>query len=372
MKILQTPVRFHPYTGGVEKYVLDLSSELVKRGHEVTVLCANEPKSKSDEKIRGINVKRTHYIGKIANTNISLSLPYRILKEDFDIVHTHFPSPWSCDWSMVAAILKNKPMILTYHNDIAGHPTSKFLAGSYSHTFLKLLLKTAKIISITQPDYLEYSNFLKPYTKKIRAIPIGIDLQRFKPLRIKKEKDTLFFLAVLDKFHEYKGLNYLIKAVAIAKKKIRGIKLIIGGRGELVEYYKELARKLGVEDNIKFIGYVGDKQLVGLYNRGSCFVLPSTSHFEGFGIVLLEAMACKTPVICTDIVGVAKDVEKSCAGIVVGPKDVRGLSQAIIKMLNDNKLREKMGSNALQLIRSQYSVGKMAESFEYIYKEAIK
>ncbi len=99
MRILQTPARFYPYVGGVENYVYYLSKELVKRGHEVKVMCAREPKLESKE-IDGIEVERLDYIGKTANTNLTLSLPRRLLKEDFDVLHTHLPTPWSA-WEKV-------------------------------------------------------------------------------------------------------------------------------------------------------------------------------------------------------------------------------------------------------------------------------
>src|SRR5664280_2480803 len=97
MKIVQTPVRFYPFTGGVENYVYYMSKELVKLGHDVKVICANEPSSIKEEIVDGINIKRLHYITKIANTNITPGFPFALSSEDFDIIHTHIPTPWSAD-----------------------------------------------------------------------------------------------------------------------------------------------------------------------------------------------------------------------------------------------------------------------------------
>lgn len=93
MKILQTPVRFHPFIGGVENYVYNLSRGLVGLGHEVTVLCANESKLEKEELLDGIKVRRLPYACKIANTNITPSLPIEILREEFDLIHAHLPTP---------------------------------------------------------------------------------------------------------------------------------------------------------------------------------------------------------------------------------------------------------------------------------------
>ncbi len=127
MKILQTPARFYPYVGGVENYVYNLSKELIKSGHEVKVICANETKYNKEE-INKIKIKRLDYIGRIANTNITTSLPFCILNEDFDILHTHLPTPWSADWSGVVSAAKRKPLILTYHNDVVGGGIANYIA----------------------------------------------------------------------------------------------------------------------------------------------------------------------------------------------------------------------------------------------------
>ena len=130
MKILQTPVRFYPHVGGVENYVYNLSRELVKMGHEMSVVCANEPKTKNYEVIEGVKIKRLYYPFKIANTNITPNLPYALSKEGFDLIHTHLPTPWSADWSALISKIKGKPLVLTYHNNIVGFGVASHLANA--------------------------------------------------------------------------------------------------------------------------------------------------------------------------------------------------------------------------------------------------
>jgi len=372
MKILQTPVRFYPHIGGVENYVYSLSKHLVRFGHDVTVLCANEPKNgRKIENIDGITVKRLNYIGKIANTNVTPLLPFELLKEDFDIIHTHLPTPWSADWSAIFARLKCKPVVLTYHNDIVSKGFASYIAKFYNLTSLNLVLGTARKIIITQPKYLEHSPYLKKYKGKIEVVPVGVDIEKFKPLNVDEEENKLFFLSVLDRFHEYKGLEYLLKALKIVKDEIKDVKLIVGGEGELRPYYQEMANRLGVEENVEFVGFVPDGKLVEYYNRCSVFVLPSySSDQEGFGIVLLEALACKKPVITTEIVGVSNDIEEFNAGKVIKPKDVQALANAIIEVLQDRDLRIKMGKNGREIAK-KYSWESIAKMIERIYIELI-
>ncbi len=369
MKIVQTPVRFYPYIGGVENYVYNLSKQLVKMGHEVKVICADETGKFDGRKrdlIDGVEVERLSYIGKIANTNITPTLPLKLLRENFDVIHTHLPTPWSADWSALISIAKRKPLVLTYHNDIVGRGFANYVAKFYNMTALKLLLKTAKKIIVTQEKYLENSPFLKKYRNKIEVIPVGVDTEKFRPLNLEREENTLFFLSILDEFHRYKGLDVLLKALVRVKNKIPNVKLWVGGSGKLMTYYKNLARNLGIESNVEFLGYVPDDKLVELYNRCSAFVLPSTDpKQEGFGIVLLEAMACGTPVITTDIVGVAEDVKEVGAGEVVRPGDVDGLAEAIVKILS----RDYYHSHSIRFVEEKYGWKTVSKRIFETYRE---
>lgn len=375
MKILQTPIRFYPFIGGVENYVYYLSQELVKKGHHVKVICANEPNSPKEEIIDNITVKRVPYIGKLANTNITPSLPLEILREkEYDIMHTHLPTPWSADWSAFFSKLKNKPLVLNYYNDIVAQGgISKNIAQLYNQTFLKLLLKKADRIIIIQENYLHSSPYLSEYADKISVVPVGVDVNLFKPMKLYEHKNSIFFLSLLDEFHKYKGLEYLLKAIKIVKKDIEDIKLIIGGKGNLLEYYRSMAESLGLEDNVEFHGFIAEDKIVEYYNSCSLFVLPSISSAqEGFGIVALEAMACEKPVITTDIVGVADDLNNVNAGKIIPPKDVEKLAQAIVELLIHPRMSKKMGINGRKLVEEKYTWLKIAEMTENIYNMVLQ
>lgn len=372
MKIIQTPVRFYPFTGGVENYVLYLSKELVKLGHNITVICANEPPSKKEEFLSGIKIKRLYYVAKIANTNITLGLPYAMAREDFDVIHTHIPTPWSADWSEITSKFKKNPLIITYHNDITGNGLAHYIAKLYNNTALKFLLNQAERIIITQPNYLNSSPYLEEYKDKIEVIPNGVDIEKFKPLKMNECCNTLFFLSLLDAFHKYKGLDYLLKALKIVKLKIDDVKLIVGGEGKLLDYYTKMAHELGLKNNIEFRGFIPHEKIVEYYNRSNVFILPSiSSKQEGFGIVALEALACETPVISTDIVGVADDLKKSNAGIIIPPKNVDKLAQAIIELLTHPEMSKEMGINGRRLVQKKFTWSKIAKMTEDLYKKVL-
>lgn len=372
MKIIQTPARFYPCIGGVENYVYCLSKELVKLENEITVICANEPYGRKEELIDGINVKKLSYVGKIANTNMTHQLPFTLLKEDFEIIHTHIPTPWSADWSNMISKFKKKPLVVTYHNDIIGNGTSNFIAKIYNSTALKSLLNTADKIIITQQNYLQSSPHLRKYEDKIEVLPNGVDITKFKPLNVNRQENTIFFLSVLDEFHEYKGLDYLLNALKLVKMEIPNVKLIIGGKGALLDHYNKIADDLDLKENVEFHGFIPEEKIVEYYNKYSVFVLPSiSSKQEGFGIVVLEALACETPIIGTEIIGVAADVKKNNAGVIIPPKNIDELAKAIIKILTNNFASREMGINGRKLVEEKYTWAKIAKMVQTVYKELL-
>ena len=372
MKIIQTPVRFYPFIGGVEKYVYYISNELVKYDDcEVEVICANEPLSVDSEVYNQIKIKRLPYTGKVANTNVCLSLPKVLYKEDFDIIHTHVPTPWSSDWSNIICRIKDKPLVVTYHNDIIGTGIADLIAKTYNLTALKLLLNKADKIIITQDDYIN-SPHLQNYKDKIVTIANGVDTDIFKPTGDKKEQKQVFFLSVLDSFHKYKGLDYLLESIKEVKKSIADIKLVVGGKGELLDYYINKSKKLGIEDNVEFKGYLTDEEVLSYYANSTLFVLPSISSLqEGFGIVVLEALACQTPIISTTIVGVADDVIERECGIIIEPKNSEMLTDAIITIITDKNLQKQMGKRGRELVREKYEWKSIAGQIHDLYEELL-
>lgn len=370
MKILHTPARFYPYVGGVEKYALTISQELVRKGHDIMVVCANEPIEGPLGSFQGIRIKRLRSIGKIANTNITPALPLELMKGNYDIIHTHIPTPWSADCSSIVSVIKKVPLIVTYHNDIGGKGVYHSIASLYNRTLLHFVLKQAACIIIT------HSNFCTPwlthYHQKIKIIPNSVDTKIFKPVSTRITGD-IFFLGVLDTFHHYKGLEILIAALRYVSNKIPGIKLIVGGFGPLKEYYVNLSRSAGVAENVEFAGYIPDTDLCSYYNSCRMVVLPSTDLTrEGFGIVLLEAMACGRPVISTDITGVAQDIREYGAGLVIEHGNPEALAEAIQFILNNPDIAVQMGSAGRALAIEKYGSDIVAGQVETLYRDVYR
>src|SRR6185436_5549527 len=140
----------------------------------------------------------------------------------------------------------------------------------------------------------------------------------------------LGFLSLLDAHHRYKGLDVLLRAVAALRQEGVPVRLRAGGDGEERDLYRRQAAALGVADAVELPGFIPEADLGAFYRSCHVFVLPSTDgRREGFGLVLLEAMACGRPVVTTPIVGVAADVEPRGVGLVVPTHEPVELAAAI-------------------------------------------
>lgn len=367
MRIIQTPVRVFT-TGGVEHYVLSLSQALADLGHDIEILASDEPGSLP---IPGsLHIVPLRSLGKIANTNITPTLPFHLLKNDADIIHTHIPTPWSADWSSLVARVRTIPLVVNYYNDIAGKGMYSHIASLYNHTLLKSILSHADVIIVNRPHFI--SPHLTPYSDNIRIIPPGVDTGYFHPDPLPLEWD-LFFLSVLDKYHHYKGLDTLLSAIAFVKKTYPAVQALIGGTGELLSQYQKMASDLGIRDNVRFAGYIPHDSLQTYYSRSRMFVLPSSDPtLEGFGMVTLEAMACGRPVITTPVSGVAHEIERSGAGVLVEPENPEMLAGAILDLMGDGKKANAMGQAGRELVVEKYSWERIAREIEGIYREILK
>ncbi|HPH35989.1 MAG TPA: glycosyltransferase family 4 protein [Methanoregulaceae archaeon] len=363
MKIIQTPVRIGS-TGGVEEYVHNLSKGLSSRGHQVTVVGAAA--GESAFKDAGYHRKLLRSWFKLANTNITPALLFTLLSSDFDLIHTHIPTPWTAEISALVSRIRKKPLILTYHNDIRGEGIYAPVAWIYNRFILPLVLKQASRIIITRTHH--QSPCLKPFSAKLVCIPPGVDSTLFFPGETPGKIGDLFFLGIFDEYHQYKGFDVLLQALSLLAHQGKEVRLIAGGSGPLIARYRELAADLSIDRNVTFPGFIPGGDLQSFYAGTSAFVLPSTDPSrEGFGIVLLEAMACGRPVIATNIAGMAAEIEECGAGIIVKRNNPSELADAIRLIIDEKPLAGRMGDAGRRLIEERFDWKIIAERVETLY-----
>ncbi len=377
LRILEVVVRFFPYVGGVENTVLHLSRELVARGHQVRVVCADEPAGGPPE-VDGIGVVRLPYRGKIGNTNLSWGLLDALRREEADIIHTHMPTAWFADAAGIVAEEKKIPLVFSYNNDLVGPGLKGMIGAAYNRWFLPRLLRRSTRIVTSNPGYGDFSPHLRPFRQKIEHIPWGVDAAAFSPAPFPDGPERVVgFLALLDRHHRYKGLDELLHALALLRAESGSgssnghpIRLRVGGSGEKLPRYRALAAELGVGDQVEFLGFVPHADLADFFRSCHLFALPSTDGSqEGFGLVLLEAMACGRPVLTTPVVGMARDIERAKAGLLVPPKDAAALARALGEVIFDEGQLHEIGRRARALVEAQFTWPAIAARYEALFLE---
>lgn len=369
-------------------FVHRLMKEISKQGHEVHVL-APFTGDKTKYILEGINVERFHYFypkrfqklcgrsGMIDNVKEGFLVKFQVLTflffnvlyslrkfKDMDIVHVQWPIP-----NGLGALFLKKIYGVHYINTIHGEEV--YLSKRYHMLFaLRGLVnnseKTITNSSATRDSCLE-AGLEK---EKLDIIPFGVDTEFFRPLETPKKEDMFQILSV-GYLIERKGFEYLIKAMNDVLKKYENVQLTIVGSGPLEKKLNNLIKKLKLQNNIKIIKNISDDELLRLYNSSDIFVLPSIvdsqGNTEGLGVVLLEAMACKLPVIGSNIGGIPDIIQDGETGLLVTEKDISGLSRAILNIIENEKLRKKLAINGYNTVQEKFSWENVTESYLKIY-----
>jgi len=283
------------------------------------------------------------------------------------------PTPWTADWTALVAKLKKKPLILTIHNDMDKPGFfGKFVTWVYLHTFFQLTLYFADKVIIVNPEwrtaFKKTRKIFERISAKVITIPNGVDINLFHP-GVKKNKDNIIlFVSILDEHHRFKGFEYLLSAMSQIKASVPDVKLVVVGEGSLVDEYKEKAKKLGISNIVEFHGGKTQAELINYYQSAKVFVLPSI-EIEGFGIVLLEAMASGVPVVTTDVAGVASQIREYKTGLVVERGNSKKITEAVVAILNNNKEQEAMSLRGRKLMEERYSWFTAAKILSSVFEE---
>lgn len=188
---------------------------------------------------------------------------------------------------------------------------------------------------------------------KMRLIPCGVKTPQIK---IKKNKKKI--VGCLARLAREKGQEYLIRAAPLVLKKIPDVEFWITGRGPDEKRLKTLSRQLTVADKVKFFGFVEHKWKI--YSQMSIFVFPTVWPLEGFGLVTAEAMMVGLPVVATNYGPNPELILDQKTGLLVPPADPRALAQAVIKLLENPCLAQKLGREGKKRSRQLFSIEKIA------------
>ena len=241
--------------------------------------------------------------------------------------------------------------------------TTSFMVDKYISN------STAGSNALIKRDKISYS--------KIITIPNGIDTERFKIVskdkiqslrRDMNIRENEFVVGTVCRLQPVKDLHTFLLAASIVRKKIPNAKFIIVGDGSLREELEIFAYEHNLSENVVFTGFQNDITL--FIPTFDVFVL--TSLWEGMPVSILEAMASGKPVVATNVGSVAELVEPNKSGILISPKDFVMLANSIIQLLEDDKTRINMGSNARKRAERYFALDKMVDDIQNVYVEEVE
>jgi len=362
MKLCMVNGFFHPFIGGSEKHMYELGRRLA-RADEVHVLTSRLDDTSEFEVLEGMQVHRLATRHKKIPVIYPPPLPITKgvedkleelgKKIDFDAFNLH--GRWFPNWNKVVdhANKKKKLMVLTLHNQrpLGISPIVSLSGTMYDTVFGKKVLHNVdRIISVSAAAKVDIMNYgIEP--EKIEVIHNGVDTGFYKPSEPtyhEKYKDGMDNLLIfVGRIIEQKGLKYLIEAMPEVLKEHPKTRLLITGKGKFKDRHIQEVKKLGLENNIMFPGFVPEEEMPNLYSSADIFVLPSL--WEVFPIAMLEALASGAPLLASDAGGNAEMIEQDGNGRVCERGNSKALADNLRIMLDDPNKLKTMGQRSREI-----------------------
>ncbi len=360
MKIALVGCAANPRVGGMGRALYDHAVALAVAGHAVTVYSLD-----SIPRIPVRDGASLGYADSLQNDTFTIGELRRLFSfgkaawgarfdpplDAYDVVHLHLPFfgvaekvMRSFDSGSRRALAQDdkKRLFVTYHMDAIGTGLKRIYFNWWYRRRFKKVLAACDAIAVTSRAYARESQLARAEIdiEKCEEILLRVDTNVFgstvaqghaRPTSVSeagvpRAVSYLLFVGALDRAHYFKGLSVLFRAIT----EVPDARLVVVGSGELSPHYKKQAEELGIADRVTFTGGVTDEELARWYTGARALILPSTDRSEAFGIVLIEAMACGTPVIASDLPGVRAVVERVApAGTLVPPNNIQELARAL-------------------------------------------
>ncbi|MGP8072116.1 MAG: glycosyltransferase family 4 protein [Thermoplasmata archaeon] len=357
MRIVQVSPFFTPHTGGVESHVRTLAHEFARQGHEVTVVTARYDRAlPAQEMFEGYRILRTPTLGVVLNTPIDPGTTRVIRGLDADIFHLHYPPPLTSYFASRGLVGRHVPVCLTYHCDLdlAG-AAGRLVSGAYQRFFLPPTLRRVNGIIVHTRSYGITSGSLRG--RELTVIPSVVDLDRFRPgldtgpLRTTLRLEGKRVIVFTGRLVPHKGVNVLLEALTELPS---DVVLLVIGAGPRLSSLRGLARRLDVEDRVRFCTTVSDEELPHYLALADLFAFPSQNRLEGFGLAVAEAMAVGLPVVVADMPGVREVIEPGVEGLLVEPLIAGDIAAKVLTILNDRALARQMGAAGRRRAEARY------------------
>lgn len=369
MKITLVTNIFPPEIGGPATYASEILKRLNDRGHQVKGVTLSE----GVEATTDVYVVRRHkvkFIG-FVHTHIALLRGITKVSKGCDVIYTLSPS-FTGLASLIAARLLRKPVVLRFVGDAAWETASNkrqtnknledFLRLPEGNRTIKRLLAVQKFVLNSVNKVIVPSRFLKEIlmeyykvrSEKIKVIYNSIDLEDYQKIPFRPfQPPTKLTMVTVGRLVRHKRIDKIIEAISVIKMKYPDVELLIIGEGPEKENLEELTHELRVEGDVKFYGGVEHSKVLELIQNADMLVL--NSIYEGLPHVVIEAMACRTPVIATNIRGTNEVVKDGETGLLIPPNDKEALKEKIVQLLRDEELRKRVVEKAYKSVAERFT-----------------
>ena len=387
MKILMLTWEYPPrVVGGISRVVYDLSHRLIKDGHEVTVVTYRDGEVPYYEDDKGVKVHRVdnymiqpnNFIDWILQLNFNMvERASQIIAEQgkFDVIHAH-------DWLVAnaAKTLKHSfdiPIVATIHATEAGRNSG------IREPNQKYINDTEWMLTYEANEVIVNSNYMKSEVQrlfglpfeKINVVPNGVNLNKFTGMdrdysfRRKYAMDNEKIILFMGRLVYEKGVQNLIAAMPKVLASYHDAKLVIAGKGGMLDELKAQADYLGISNKVYFAGYMNGKDVERMYKAADISVFPST--YEPFGIVALEGMLAERPIVVSDAGGLGEIVEHRVTGMKSYCGNPNSIADSILELLFNPELCDNIVKNAKIKVKENYNWQKIAQDTHFTYQKAI-
>ena len=350
---------YPPKVGGVENYVARVAEAMAGLDDlEPVVITTRDSGWRTRiETANGVRVIRLGAWLKVSNSPLSPLWPIQVRRwlgrTGAEVVNAHAPVPGLAD-AAIAFAGRRRKTVLTYHagtmhKGVEGSGLADWIIGRYEKHVLPRLFR-----SVDVPVPVGPSSTAARYPGAVLITP-GVDVERFVagPPPSSRPRDIVY-VGRMDKTSAWKGVDVLLRAFALLDD-LPGVRLRLVGSGDALPGHLELARSLGIGDRVEARGALGGAELVEAMQQAAVMVLASTTDAECAGTVLMEGMACGTPIVASDVGSLAYVVQDGVAGIIVEPGDAPALAGACRRVLADGELADRLGRAGRERAVSEFA-----------------
>lgn len=386
MKILIATDTYYPHVNGASYFTQRLAYYLNGRGHDVRVIAPSQTISNTDEVINGVRVHGIRSFPILFYSGFRFSVPLSIkptikkVLEQFkpDIVHLQMHFIIS-RLVLSVALRKKIPTVATNHfmpENLVHYVPLAPIFDDYvkKATWWDFARIFKKVNYVTSPTETAANLIQEKLLAPVKVISCGVDLKRFNPKNngehlkeiCKIPSDPIMlYVGRLDKD---KNLDFVLSSFKEAVKKLK-MHFVIAGKGVEKDNLSKLAEKLGVKNHVTFTGFVPDEELPNLYALADLVVSPGTAELQS--ISTMEAMATGLPIIAVNAVALPELVKEGENGFLYSNGDTKSLSEKIIKIFSDGKLRTLMGKRSLEII-AKHDIESVINEYEKIYTSQLR